>query len=247
MNENSISVIVPALNEEKNLEAAVAMVSEAVKKRFDEYEIIIFNDGSSDRTGEVAEALAKRDKHLKVIHHKNSKCLGGVYKEGRALAKMNYLIFVNGKGDIPSESFDAILAQRGKADIIIPYTLNSKDRPIHRRVISQIFVWLLNTIFKLNLRYYNHSVLHKKEIVDSVDIFTNSYAFQAEILIKLIKSGYSYIEVGISDKFEKGIKTKIFKLKNIISTGLFLINIISEIYFSKKYRNKRESILDKVR
>ena len=89
--------------------------------------------------------------------------------------------------------------------------------------------------------------MHKKEIVDSVDIFTNSYAFQAEILIKLIKSGYSYIEVGISDKFEKGIKTKIFKLKNIISTGLFLINIISEIYFSKKYRNKRESILDKVR
>jgi len=236
MNKNSISVIISALNEEKNLKTVVATVSEAVKKRFGEYEIIIFNDGSSDKTGEIAETLARRNKYLKVIHHKNSKCLGGVYKEGRALAKMNYLIFVNGKGDIPSESFDAILAQRGKADIIIPYTLNSKDRPIHRRVISQIFVWLLNTIFKLNLRYYNHSVLHKKEIVDSVDIFTNSYAFQAEILIKLIKSGHSYIEVGVSDKFEKGIKTKIFKLKNIISTGSFLINIISEIYFSKEYR-----------
>ena len=234
INENSISVIVPALNEDKNLEATVETVSQVVKRRFDEYEVIIFNDGSVDRTGEIAEALAKQDKHIRAIHHRNSKCLGGVYKEGRELARMNYLILVNGKCDITQESLDKIFALCGKADMVIPYTTNTQDRSLFRRANSKAFVWLLNTIFRLNLKYYNHFVLHKKEIVNSIDIWTNSYAFQAEVLIKLIKSGYSYIEIGVTDRFEKGIKSKAFKPRNILAIGLFLIRTMHEIYFGKK-------------
>ena len=240
VNENSISIIVAALNEEKNLENTVITVSEAAKKSFDEYEVIIFNDGSSDRTGEAAEALAKLDKHFKVIHHESPKCLGAIYKEGFKLARMNYLILINGKDDMFSESFDKIFSLRGQADIVIPYTTNVGERPMFRRAVSGLFVWLLNRMFSLNLKYYNHSVLHKKKIIGSIDIVTNSYAFQAEILIKLIKSGYSYVEVGVIDKFKKDIKTKAFKLKNIITTGLFFARLVNEIYFNNKYKDRRD-------
>jgi len=231
--ENSISVIIPAFNEEENLETSIATVSEAVKRKFDEYEIIVFNDGSTDRTGDMAEILASRNENVKVIHHKKPKCLGGVYKEGIKLARMNYLILVNGKCDTTQESLDKIFALRGKADIIIPHTINSKERPVLRRIISKTFISLLNIVFRLKLQYYNHYVLHKRAIINSIDISTDSYAFQAEVLIKLIKSGYSYIEVGVIDNFENDTKTKAFKLQNLMGVILFLVRTMHEIYFKR--------------
>ncbi len=234
ISENSISVIIPAFNEEKNLEATIIIVSEAVKRRFNDYEIIIFNDGSTDKTGSIAERLVSQNENIKVIHHKRPKCLGGVYKEGVKIARMNYLILVNGKNDTSIESLDAIFALQGKADIIIPYAVNSRERSIVRRIISKSFVVLLNFIFRLNLHYYNHYVLHKRAFINDVNLHTDSYAFEAEALIKLIKSGHSYIEIGIIDNFENDIKTKAFKLKNIIAVALFLGKTIYEIYFRKE-------------
>lgn len=238
VNKNSISIIVPALNEEKNLEAAVTTILTTVEKIFDEYEIIIFNDGSTDKTGEIADTLTDGNKNIRVFHNKTSQCLGGVYKQGRKIAKMTYLMLVNGKNDIATESLDKIFALREKYDMVIPYTLNFKERPVIRVFFSKSFVGLLNTIFCLNLKYFNHYVLHRKELINSIDIKTDSYAFQAEALIKLIKSGYTYTEVGVTDKFEKGIKTKAFRINNIREVFLFFLRMIYEYYFTNKFKSK---------
>jgi hypothetical protein len=89
----------------------------------------------------------------------------------------------------------------------------------------------LNTLFGLNLRYYNHYVLHRKKNLDSIDIYTNSYAFQAEVLIKLIKFGYSYVEVGVRDRFDNDIHTKAFYFRNVLGVMQFFLKMINEIYF----------------
>lgn len=230
-NKDSISVIISALNEEDNLRDTIRIVTQAVRNNFDSYEILIFNDGSSDQTGDIAESLVVKDKHLKVFHNKRPKCLGGVYKQGRILARMDYLIFVNGKCDITRKNLEKILQFRGKADLIIPYTTNVDDRSIFRRMISGLFIWVLNRTFRLNLKYYNHYVLHKREIINSIDITTDSYAFQAEALIKLLKKGYSYLEVGVESVYQKGVKTKAFQLKNIKGVILFFLRMVNVIYF----------------
>lgn len=229
--EDSLSVLIPALNEEGNLEATVSTVSAAVKKWFADYEIIIFNDGSTDKTSQIADRLVNQYSYVRVIHHRVSTCLGGIYKEGIKLAKMHYVILVNGKNDISENELDKILRLKGQADMIIPHPINAQQRPITRKMFSKSFVWVLNAIFKLNLRYYNHYVLHNRKIVNSIYIQTNSYAFQAEALIKLIKSGHNYTQVGVIDNFKNDIKTKAFSLKNIMGVNLFLIRMIYEIYF----------------
>ncbi|MCF7916167.1 MAG: glycosyltransferase family 2 protein [Candidatus Omnitrophica bacterium] len=230
----SISVIIPALNEEKNLEVTTKMVRQAVEKRFDEYEVFIYDDGSTDNTGIIANRIARNDNHFKVIQHKKPKCIGKIYKEGVKLAKMNYVILINGKCDINQYELDKIFKLVGTADMIIPYTLNLKERAFARIVISKIFASILNILFGLKLKYYNHFVLHKREIINSINIKTDSYAFQAEALIKLIKKGYSYIEIGIVDRFEKGIKTKAFSFQNVFLVLVFFVIIIFEIYFKKR-------------
>jgi len=231
--KDSISVIIPALNEEKHLGNTISVVLGAVKDIFDNYEIIIFNDGSTDRTGEIADMLAEKYNYVKVIHYKKPICIGGIYKRGIKLAKMDYLIRINGKDDITKENLGKIFSLRRRADIIIPYTVNSNERPLSRRIISKVFTLLLNTLFRLNLQYYNHYVLYKRAVVSSINLRTNSYAFQAEILIKLIRSGFSYVEVAVEDKFENDVKTKAFYHHNIFGVILFLFKMIEEIYIKK--------------
>ena len=242
VDENSISIIIPALNEEGNIEGLVQTICTAVERNFDDYEIILFNDGSTDRTGAGADRMALQNNRITVVHNKRPKCVGGVYKAGRRMARMNYLMLINGKNDTMVESLERIFALKGKYDIIIPHTLNIDERHAVRIFFSKAFVWLLNKIFSLNLKYYNHYVLHKRAIVNSIAIRTNSYAFQAEALIKLIHAGYSYVEVGVMDKFEPGVKTKAFKINNVLEVFLFFLRMVSEYFFQNKTAENQADI-----
>jgi len=222
---SSISIIVPALNEEKHLRNTVGVIAGAAKKRFIDYEIIIIDDGSTDETRNIAERLSKEDSHIKCLHNRRPACIGGVYKQGLKVASKEYIIRVNGKNDITVENLDKIFAYAGMADIVIPYQENFKERPLFRKAASLLFTFFLNFLCGLRLRYYNHYVLCRKALINSLLIRTDSYAFQAEVLIRLIKSGYSYIEVGVNDKFEDDIKSKAFSLQNICGVALFFIQL----------------------
>ena len=71
-----ISIIVPALNEEANLAAAVALCRSAATRYFPDHEIIIVNDGSTDATAEVAERCAATDPRVRVVHHARPPIVG---------------------------------------------------------------------------------------------------------------------------------------------------------------------------
>ncbi|MBN2120916.1 MAG: glycosyltransferase family 2 protein [Candidatus Omnitrophica bacterium] len=231
---DSISVIMPALNEECNLRPAVELVKEVINKKFNEYEIIIVNDGSTDKTPLEAEALAKETNNIYVIHHSKPQGLGAAYKRGLAVAKMNYYLMISADNEATKEQIENIISQRGKADMIIPYTINSWIRPLGRKILSRTFVFMLNCLFGLGLKYYNGAVLHKRRILNSIHINTDSFFYQAEALIKLINSGHSFLEVGIEIKKRGPGGSKALRLSNIAKTLKALISVYWEIRFKKK-------------
>lgn len=233
ISDNSISVIVPALNEEKSIEITIKTVANAVKKRFDQFEILIFDDGSRDRTPKIVDRLAGEHDYIRVFHQEKPVCIGRIYKEGIKLAKMNYLVRINGKHDITEENLDKIFILAGSKDLVIPYMTNTPDRSFFRRSISKVFTIILNSIFGLKLKYYNHYVVCKRSLLETIELQTDSYAFQAEILIKLIKSGCSYIEVPVEDKFEKNVKTKAFNFANAAGIALFLFRMVYQVYLKR--------------
>lgn len=232
--ENSITVVVPALNEENHLAGAVAGIVQATEQSFDEYEILVFNDGSTDRTGEIAEELAERYEYVRAFHHKSPKCIGGVIREGLKRAKMNYFIYVDGKGATSAEALAIIFAEKGKADLVISYATNVNERNIGRRIISRLFQTLLNILFRLNVKHYGNSILYRSSQLKQFNIRTNSFGYQPEALIKMLKSGCSYVQAGYKDKFDiKSRKSKAFKLTNIINVSKFILATLWEIYIRK--------------
>jgi glycosyltransferase involved in cell wall biosynthesis len=229
----SISIIVPAYNEENNLAAAVRKYNKIAKEIFDDVEIIVFDDGSADRTPQIADSLAKKYRNVRVVHNRPNKGLGYNYRKGIELAKKEYFIMMSGEGETKEPSIRAILSRVGKADMIIPH-LYQGNRPVSRRIISLGFTGFLNLLFGLRLKYYNGYVLHRTAVLKKLNIKTNSFAYQAETLIKLLKSGnkYTYIQLPYYPVVTEG--SSMFRIKNLIGVGNTIARVFFEVYFKKK-------------
>jgi len=237
--ENSISIIVPAFNEEGNLEATINEVVAAVDSEFDEHEIIIIDDCSRDGTRAAADRIASENENVLVVHNETNMGLGWNYKAGVRMARMHYVMLVNGKHDIAAAELRKVFSARGQADVIVPYHTNAAKRSLWRRIVSRSFTTLLNILFGYRLHYYNDSTLHRTSVVRALKLRTNSYAFTAEALIKSLKSGCGYVEVPIQNIYPKGIKTNAFTARNVRQVASFLWWMIYDIYIGRNYRREQ--------
>ena len=227
----TLSVVIPALNEEVNIEAAVAETVEVIAGRFADYELLLFNDGSSDQTGVIMDRLASMNPRIRVTHNPRSRNLGGVFKQGVALARYDYLLMVPGDNENPGTALVAPIEAIGKADIVIPYTTNQHVRPFGRRIASRAYVGLLNLLFCLHLKYYNGTVIHRTAKLRAITINTDSFSYQSEALIKLLRAGASYVEVGIEIQPRIARKSRAFRWCNIRDVGKAIGNLLHDIYF----------------
>jgi dolichol-phosphate mannosyltransferase len=224
-----ISIVIPALNEAPNLAAAVERCRAVARERFPGYEIIIVDDGSTDATGRIADDLARADSRIRVVHHDRPRNLGYAYKAGVALARFEYVLMFPGDNEGSDEQLRAVMGRAGTADLVINYISNPEVRGWSRRLVSQAFVTLMNVLFGLRLRYYNGTVLHRTELVRGITIRTDSFAYQAEALVKLLKAGHSYVEVGTPITRRAGGRTKAFRLRNFVDVGRAVVRLVGDV------------------
>lgn len=227
---DSISIVMPARDEEPRLQAAVTDVLEAARQQFARYELIIVDDGSVDRTAIIADRLASDLAGVRVIHLAKPHGLGGAFKAGLVYATMDYVTVAHGDGGTPSSQLEKIWARRAEADLIIPYIVNDAQRPLHRVLVSRAFRWTVNTLFRIRVRYHLHYVLYRRPLIQSVDLRTDSHAFQAEAVVKLLRRGCSFIEVGVEDDFVSQAPTRSYSLANIRRVALFFARTLYDVY-----------------
>jgi len=232
----TISVIIPALNEEDNLAGAVTTVLDAIGDQFTDYELLIFDDGSSDSTGQIAEELAAKNSRIRVVHNHRNLGLGCNYTNGVELARMEYVAWFPGDNEVPDQAVRAILGAIGSAEIVVPYISNPHVRSWGRRLISRSFVHLLNLLFGLRLRYFNGPSVYSRKLLSSVPIQSSGFACFASILIRLILSGHSYVEIPIPTGIRQHGRTKAFRLKNLIS----IFSTIAGLFWDVHVRDRRK-------
>ncbi len=232
----SISIIVPCYNEEKNIRGTVESITRAIKavRRFGSTEILIFNDRSTDRTGEVAEELRKKHRNIRVIHNERNMGFGYNYTEGVRLATKDYILMVPGDNEIPADAITGILSNVGTADIVIPYTVNPEVRPFSRRLLSRAFVMLFNTLFGLNLRYYNGPCVIKARLLKKVPMTTHGFAYMAAILVRLLKGGATFVEVPMRIQYRESGSSKALRPRNILSVLSTIAKLFYEVRVSER-------------
>ncbi len=213
--KTSVSLMILAYNEEKNLKKTVDTCNSVARELFDDYELIICDDGSSDKTGEIAEQLARRNKHIRVFHNKKNMGVGYSFQKGVLVARKRYSMWVPGDNEVKREAIKAILQHAGEADMVISYIKNTNVRPLYRQIVSASFTKIMNILFGLNLKHFLGMVLCETKLVRKLKLTTSSNGLWAEIIIKLIKTCHTYKEVPINMR-KKKMTLNIFRPKNLV-------------------------------
>ena len=225
----TISIIVPALNEEKVVGTVVEQIMERARDRFADYEVILVDDGSTDRTGEIMDRLAARHPKTRVIHNERNLRFGNAYQRGLRQARFDYVMLLCGDGGLPASSLPPIFEKIGAADIVVPWIVNLKEiKTRSRYLLSRAYTGLLNLLFGLRLHYYNGLPVHRRDLLQAISITSGGFGFQAEILVKLIKSGCTYVEVGVNGAEETNVSSAL-RFRNWLSVGRTIAHLVKEI------------------
>jgi dolichol-phosphate mannosyltransferase len=225
----SITFVVPALNEEDVIETTVHQILSTVSPLLSEYELILVNDGSTDQTGPIMDRLALDHREIRVLHNPGNIGLGASYQRAIAEGRYGYLMLLCGDGGLPATSLPPIIAKVGTADIVIPYMGNLRRiKTPFRYLLSRTYTTLLNIVFGLSLKYYNGLPVHRLDLLRRINVVSDGFGFQGEILVKLLKSGFSYVEVAV-DGAEKTNRSNALRLKSIVSVSTTLFRLFREI------------------
>jgi dolichol-phosphate mannosyltransferase len=241
---HSVSFVVPALNEQAVIEDVVNGIWKTVNGHIKTYEIILIDDGSTDRTGEIMEALADKLSNVRVLHNKPNIGLGASYQRGVGEAKLDYVMMLCGDGGLPASSLPDIIEKIGTADIIIPYMTNLvKIKTPLRYFVSRAYTRLLNLLSGHRLNYYNGLPVHRRDLLLRTPVKNSGFGFQGEILVRLLKSGCTYVQVGVLGA-ESTNKTSVFRLRNLASVTKTILKLAKHVFVLALSKNGYQMTAD---
>ncbi len=224
-----LTLFVPCLNEEKRVVPTVMTIQDAMRDLAYTYEVLVVDDGSSDRTFDVAEEFRRSHPEMSLRVYKNDRNLGlsRSFVDAAFRGRGRYYRLVCGDNVEPKESMVKILSMMGQADMVIPYypVLPGKSRA--RRVISRAFTLLVDLVSGYRLNYYNGCALYRRYHVMRWAPYNYGFGFQADLITRLLDEGASHVEVPVSGfHLTKERGESALTLRNLVSTGHTLFEIL---------------------
>jgi glycosyltransferase involved in cell wall biosynthesis len=194
----SLSVVIPAHNEEETVESVVEEVLTVVQHLGIDYEIILVNDGSTDRTGEIGRALAQRIPNFRLIEHSTCHHYGGSLKAGFTASTKELIAFFPADKQFVFNEIEGLLKKLTLADIVSGYRAYRKDNLIRR---FNGFGW--NTVVWLLFGYLCRDIdcgfkLFRREILDHVKLVTDGAPIDTELLAGAKVRGYRIAEIEVT-------------------------------------------------
>lgn len=218
-----LSVILPAFNEQALLDACVRQLHGALAALGVHAEIIIVNDGSRDRTPQIADALAAALPGVIAVHQANQG-IGGAFRTGTQRATGDYLILW--PADMPAEPADLApyVGQFGRADVIVGVRAARVGYNPLMRLNAWIYPRLVATLFGLHLRDVNWIHAYRRALFTRITLTQRGIPMLVEALVRLRDLGATFAEVDVVMKPRLGGVASASRLKVMwrTLTGLFV-------------------------
>jgi glycosyltransferase involved in cell wall biosynthesis len=196
--DGKLSLILPAHNEEPNIEAVVRQAADVLPTLFTDYEVLVVDDGSKDRTGEIADELAAENPHVKALHHPKNRGYGGALTTGFTNATGDYLMFMDSDRQFDIQDLENLTPYIGSYDIVAGYRIKRND-PYYRFLIGSGFNQMVKLLFQVNLRDIDCGFkVFKAEVLQGMNLESPGALINTEIHAKANVQGRSLVEVGVN-------------------------------------------------
>ncbi len=195
---SGLSIVLPAYNEEDNVASAVEEVSTVAQQLEMDYEIILVNDGSTDRTGEITRELEQRTPNFRLVEHYPNRGYGGSLKAGFAAATKDLIAFTPADKQFDFDEITRFLQKIDQADIVSGYRADRQD-PLIRKFNA--LGW--NTLVRLLFGYLCRDIdcgfkLFRREILDHVTLISSGAMIDTEFLAGAKARGFRIAEVEVT-------------------------------------------------
>jgi glycosyltransferase involved in cell wall biosynthesis len=200
-----LSVFYPMWNEEDYVERALKFGKLACERLMErgeirDYELIVVDDKSTDRTPEIADRLAAADPHVRVIHHEKNRKLGGAMKTGFAAATGDLVLYTD--ADLPFDLHELPRAVRllreYEVDIISAYRFDRTGEGSLRALYTFVYNALIRTLFGVKVRDINFAFkLCRRRIFDDIELESEGSFIDAELIIRATRMGYEIMQMGV--------------------------------------------------
>lgn len=209
MTPTKLSVFFPAYNEEENIGRTVSAAAAWLEKSKIIYEILVIDDGSKDRTPEIVRALAKKNKHIKLIRHTKNRGYGGALKSGLYRSQYPWICFTDSDGQFRFDEITKFLPYAKDHDMIIGFRIARQDN-IFRRFFASLLKlgdWILFGLWYKDIDC--GFKLFKREVVEKTKpLVTESAITTTEFIYRAKKAGFRIKEVGVTHHARlEGIQT----------------------------------------
>jgi glycosyltransferase involved in cell wall biosynthesis len=193
----SISVFFPCYNEAENIAPLVDKTLTILSKLTGDFEIIIVDDGSTDGTDKVIDALASDIDAIKAVHHEKNLGYGAALQSGFKATTKELVFYTDGDGQFDVGEMPAMLGLMSQYDIVSCYRLNRQEGLI-RRINAWAWTKLVCCVFKMNVRDIDCAFkLFKRRIFDDIVIHSTGALIDAEILARAARKGYTVTQTGV--------------------------------------------------
>jgi glycosyltransferase involved in cell wall biosynthesis len=200
MFSDSISIVIPAYNEQATIVAVVDEAREVLQALTREYEVLVVDDGSTDGTGELADQAAANDPaHVRVLHHEVNRGFAGAIKTCYANASKDWVFLAPADKQVDLSELGNFVALTDGADIVVGYRKHRADG-LRREANSYVFHLLCRIFFGIRLKQISTSKLYRRSLLQSLPLQAapSSAMIEPEVIFQAVQRGARMVEVGMN-------------------------------------------------
>jgi glycosyltransferase involved in cell wall biosynthesis len=194
----SLSLVLPAHNEQENIEIVVERALEVLPSFTDDFEIIVVNDGSKDNTAAIIDRLAAEDSRVKPIHHIKNRGYGGALTSGFQASTSDYVMFMDADRQFDIADLSRLSPLVGDFDIVAGFRMERNDE-FHRKLFAEIFNLTGRVLFGIHVRDIDCAFkVFRGDMLRTLNLTAPGALINTEMQAKLRRQGASLIQVGVN-------------------------------------------------
>jgi len=214
-----LSIFFPAYNDSGTIASLVIAARKAAQTVTPDFEILIINDGSADRTAEIADELAHTYPEVRAIHHVRNRGYGGALRSGFAESRKDVIFYTDGDAQYDPAELVALWPElKADVDMVNGYKISRSD-PWHRIVIGRVYHHTVKLLFGLTVRDVDCDFrLLRRSIFDRVHLEHNSGVICLEMMKKITDAGYRIAEVPVHHYHRAFGRSQFFNFRRLART-----------------------------
>ena len=193
----SLTIFFPCYNEAENVGAQVDEAVKTAEEYGVDYEVLVVDDGSRDKTAEIVRARMAKNPHIKLITHEKNQGYGAAVRTGLLNAKKDLVFMTDGDRQFRLGDIEKLFSKIDSCDVVVGFRISRQDAA-HRRIGGKIWTTVVRTLFGLKIRDIDCAFkLYRHKCLEGLVLKSNQLVIHAETMGRLRRKGWRIEEIGI--------------------------------------------------